>query len=181
MDKYSFEDEDSDGELGAFSESAIQKSVSSINGGGTHTSFKAPVALAYSKSLETTANPVRAGSHESQSVKLAFADRDITQAEENLGFNFYASPWLPPDEGKAIHFRAVNVYGGAIQPLNRTTLIENGELGAGLNSYFQLFYSVVCGFFAMAVFALPALCFAWFGSAIPSYQSDLVGLSSLSI
>mmetsp|Transcript_20473 Transcript_20473/g.45552 ORF Transcript_20473/g.45552 Transcript_20473/m.45552 type:complete len:1419 (+) Transcript_20473:89-4345(+) len=181
MDKYSFEDEDSDGELGAFSESAIQKSVSSINGGGTHTSFKAPVALAYSKSLETTANPVRAGSHESQSVKLAFADRDITQAEENLGFNFYASPWLPPDEGKAIHFRAVNVYGGAIQPLNRTTLIENGELGAGLNSYFQLFYSVVCGFFAMTVFALPALCFAWFGSAIPSYQSDLVGLSSLSI
>lgn len=145
-------------------------------------SFKAPTPVRYSStlSMQDGEDSVK-NTFDTLSVKKAFADRDLVTHEENLGNNFYATPWVPPDVDKAAIYRMSNIYKEGREPLAKVALTEDMQIGIGLNLYFQFAISVAVGFIFMSILALPVLAFAYSGDAVPLQDQDIVGLYALSI
>lgn len=115
------------------------------------------------------------------SVKKAFRDRDLVTHEENLGFQFYSTPWVPPDIDKAAIYRMSNIYMEGRAPLNQCKLTEDLSIGVGLNLYFQFAISIAAGLFAISVLAIPTIIIAYSGHGVGLQDQDIVGLYALTL
>lgn len=187
MNKYAFDlDDDNDGD----NDDDYGPAKSSHNGKSAPpkpmvreappTSFKAPTPMRYGSSLSLGEGSVK-NTIDSLSVKKAFADRDLVTNEENLGNNFYATPWVPPDVDKAALYRMSNIYKEGKEPMGKVALTEDLGIGIGLNQYFQFSISIAVGFLFMTILALPVLVFAYSGDAVLLQDQDIVGLYALTI
>jgi hypothetical protein len=193
MHRYKLDDDDDDDDTGFGKRATNVKEVDIELGDSTKekstkadfkvsASAKPPTAMRYNSVLDASTalgdvdNPL-----DSLSVKKAFADRDLVSLQENLGFNFYSTPWVPPDVDKAADYRAANVYREGRENLRHVALTNDMELGVGLNLYFQFAISIAKGFVALTILAIPTLFIAYSGSAIPLQQRDIVGFYALTL
>jgi hypothetical protein len=186
MNKYAFDidDDDDDALYGGNTKNAKGKgAASSAPAPIVRGSTKAPAPVRYSSSLDLmdASNPLNPNSLDSLSVKKAFADRDLVSHEENLGYSFYSTPWVPPDIDKASIYRMSNIYKEGRAPIDQCKLTQDLSMGMGLNMYFQFAISIAAGMFAIAILALPTMLIAYSGEGVGPQDQDIIGLYALTL
>ena len=190
MNKYAFDIDDDDDDVG-FTSNDVEVGRRNVSGppqaltrtSGSAASTKAPAPLRYASNFDLTdaSNPANPNSLDSLSVKKAFADRDLVTREENLGYSFYSSPWVPPDIDKAALYRMSNIYKEGRAPMDQINLTKDLSIGIGLNLYFQFAISLGIGLLVVSIFALPTLIISYSGEAVGPQDRDIIGLYALSI
>lgn len=179
MDKYAFDFDDDDDETYPPRKKVVGATNEDTANVGWSTKGP-PVPVGYTTIGDTEADD-DPQSKDSKSVKKAFADKDIISLEENLGNNFYATPWVPPDIDKSALHKMSTVYKEGRAKVRQVRLTEDMDVGVGLNLYFQYALSIAVGFFFIFIFALPTLVFAYYGSAVSPQDQDIIGLYQLTI
>lgn len=178
MDKYAFDFDDDDDETYPPRKKNVGATNEVVNAGWSTKGPPVPVGYTSIGDGEADDDPQ---SKDSKSVKKAFADKDIVGIDENLGNNFYASLWVPPNIDRAALHKMATVYKEGRTKVRQARLTEDLEIGVGLNLYFQYALSIAVGFFFIFVFSIPTLVFAYYGSAVPTQDQDIVGLYQFTI
>eukprot|EP01032_Pedospumella_encystans_P031496 gene31496-35560_t len=144
MDKYAFDFDDDDDETYPPRKKNVGATNEVVNAGWSTKGPPVPVGYTSIGDGEADDDPQ---SKDSKSVKKAFADKDIVGIDENLGNNFYASLWVPPNIDRAALYKMATVYKEGRTKVRQARLTEDLEIGVGLNLYFQYALSIAVGFF----------------------------------
>ena len=96
--------------------------------------------------------------------------------EENLGTNFFLTPWVAPAFDRADEFRRSQLFRRGDTEGGNISLVSSPDLGLGVRLYFQFLISMSIGLAAMFVLSLPLLLFSAFSSGMPPQSRDAAGL-----
>lgn len=105
----------------------------------------------------------------------------LATKEENLGLNFFITPWVMPNFERAQENRRSQIFRGGETEGGNISLVSSPDLGLGVRLYFQFLISMSIGLTFMLVFALPMFIFNYFSSGMPAQGRDAAGLYRLSL
>lgn len=105
----------------------------------------------------------------------------LATQEENLGLNFFMTPWVAPSFEKVADVRQAEAFRGGDESPSSLPIISSPELGLGVRLYFQFLYSITVGLAVMTLLSIPLLVFAYSSHGMADSDRDAAGLYQLTL